>query len=892
MEVRHVQDRGIPELATVLIIGEAPGRQEVQQGLPFVGPSGQLLSEWYKAAGFESRSLYFTNVLNFMPQATGGSLEEALKVGTVTQAQIAAGLSRARDLADSLPNLKVIVPCGNYAVSGFTRWGKVKWDPKRVGITSARGSICGYDVTRDDEKVTVKVVPTLHPAFVLRDPTFEKRALADWRRIAQECKTPELNLPERVHNITPDLNDLRDFYETLNSHTVLSVDIETWGNKLQCVGFATSAAESLIVPTTKQYWGSLISDDIPLEWIRRICEHPCDKVMQNGLFDAWWLQEYDIDISSYHWDTLGMHHCLDPLDSHSLEYMASIFTREPYWKDEAKSADAIMKQAERIGMQRLYVYNGLDVCVTFEIFERLHDLLRGKGRLKFYLEHYANMHEPLLALMRGGVAVDVALMEETRTKLLVDWIENRDRAARRVGKPLFTFDSTKCERDMLAAYHDDGLTTLDAISPVLVEKGHTLAQITAKWLAMQKRGISDAMLVDTMHSEYGLSGGKRTPTGRIQVNNIQLKKIQQQVEGRLRAPKGFEIEPWKETLLGLVDDTLNCRRSMKLSSFLNPARIDTDGRLRCTYKFTTKTGRLSSATNPRGTGTNLQNFDSTLHHVFRPRPGNIMLEIDLSQAESRVVNVLTGDEELIDIAHRPPHEYDEHTVNAMMIFDIPEYKVTKKLRDVGKTTNHATKYGLQGKTLSEALERNGYIYTVDECQNLINRVHERFPAIHEWHSKIRKTVLRSRDLYTTWGRHIDFTDIRLDDEVYRFAYSAMPQSEIGDLLNQWGLIPLHKEIKWARMESEIVLQVHDSLVADCPVEEVYDMMVIAEASLARERTYGACLGLEQPLSIPCGFAVGPVWTKAHEWKVLPSRDEVLEVCHQLVSVPADFEVLA
>ena len=885
-----VGDRGNIN-GNILVIGEAPGKQEIKQGLPFIGPSGYKLTAWMKQAGIDPNDVYITNLCDVMPKAKGGAITDAIRKNTLPREYVEKGIERVREIIDSMPNLRVVVPVGNYAAYAVSPGGKVAWDESRAGITSCRGSIYAYTLSVPDRKCgpkgawgnRVKVIPTIHPAAVMRQVSWERRCLFDWQRIGQEVNEPRIDAPEREHNISPNIDDIADFYKSLGPGTVLSFDIETWGDGLKCVGFSTCEQRSLVIPTTESYWRTQDEVGYALEWIKKILEHPCDKVAQNGLFDCWWLRQYGISVQGYHWDTLAMHHCLDALDNHSLDYLASIFTRQPYWKDEAKAADEIVRVANSVGMERLYVYNGLDVTVTHEIFQRLYDLLRSEGLLKFYLSHYADMHQSILSLMLGGVRVDATLMRDTRSDLLKDAVQKRNEASRLVGKPLWKFSTTKCERDMLQLYWDEGIRDELEMYDALIAKEHKHDSIQRKWEELHDKGISDTSLNEALYGPLGCPSGRKTATGKYKADNVALKTLQNAVRGRKRAPKGMELEAWQKTISDIIDITLDHRRKRKLASFLDPAKIDTDDRLRCTYKFTTKSGRLASSSNPRGTGMNLQNIDRTLRYVFVPSPGRIILECDLSQAEARIVKACTGDPGMIELAKRAPTEGDEHTENAAAIFGIDFDEVSKDQRYLGKRAVHASNYGMKGPRLSEILLKDGYIFTPRECQDMIDAYVGKFPAIRSWQSKVRRVILKEKKLYTSWGRRVKFNGMELDDELYRFGYSYVPQSEIGDLLNQYGLKPLDQFLVTNQMESDLILQVHDSVVLDAEPSEVYNIMQFLSHTLTRPRVYGETFGHEVELSIPVEFSIGNDWSKGKEWKFLPERDEVEEYLKEITA---------
>ena len=102
---------------------------------------------------------------------------------------------------------------------------------------------------------------------------------------------------------------------------------------------------------------------------------------------------------------MAMHHALDPVESHDLAFLASYFTRNNYWKDEAKDAEEIKKYASNLNA--LWTYNGLDCCITRELSDVLEQKLRDRGMWNFYIRHYQEMYEPLLRMMRHGVNVNV-----------------------------------------------------------------------------------------------------------------------------------------------------------------------------------------------------------------------------------------------------------------------------------------------------------------------------------------------------------------------------------------------------------------------------------------------------------------------------------------------------
>lgn len=876
--------------AKFLLIGEAPGPEEMKAGAPFVGNSGWKLRTWWKPLGVERRDFFITNVLDTMPP--GVDIEQAIERGHVTKPHIEAGKRRIIRLIETMPKLRVIIPCGNYATAAVSEFGKTAWSGKgAVGILEIRGSILFY--TRVDGS-KVKVIPTLHPAAVLRMAKWERRAILDWRRIVEEAESDE-PLPTRYHKVQPTLEEIEEYRDAARNAEALSIDIETWGGSIKMVGFAANAGESLVVPTTERYWRS--HKKLKQCWglVKELCENGVDKIMQNGLFDAYWLRmEQGIATKQFVWDTMGMHHALYPNDNHGLAYLASIYTRQPYWKDDAKEAEGTIKHA-RTALDGLYIYNGLDVTVTYEVFERLYDELESKGMMEFYLRHYADMYEPLFRVMIHGVRVDSGQMCAEYRRLQEKAIATRDRLTDLAGHPLYTL-KTIIEKAVMALYgrrRQEGLPVAeDDIVAALSSERAPAEKVREKYRVMQAKGVSDQQFVTLLHKEWHAPKvGKGTKTGKAKCDAVTLLRIKQEAQKLIETRKRYkpeEMEGWKKTVEA-IPLALESNRAKHLSTFFDESKADSDGRIRCQYKYLTLTGRLSSTANPIGTGRNNQNGDRESRGIYVPdRPDWIMVEIDLSQAEARVVGALTGDEEMIRVARSLPTEMDVHRLNATMIFshfyqrEVKPEEITKEQRYLGKRGVHAASYGLHARKLSDILMKDGYYYSEGECAALIKAYMTWRTAIPAWQRATRRVVIEEQRLCTSWGRQVDWTHWRLDDELYRKCYAYVPQSEIGDLLNQWGYKRVIKLIEAEKMESRVNLQVHDSLVLSCPLDEVYDIMAFLKKNLEGPRKYGQIFGREVELSVPCEYGIGRSWAKAVEWKALPGRSEIESAAHELL----------
>jgi DNA polymerase len=144
--------------AKLVIIGEAPGRLEDIEGKPFVGEAGQLLNRMLQAISISREEVYITNVVKCRPP----------KNRTPSKSEISACYSYlVRQLEIIRPNL--ILTLGNFATQTILSTKK--------GITNLRGKLFSYK--------GIPLIPTFHPAALLRNPRLKKLTLEDMQRVSK-----------------------------------------------------------------------------------------------------------------------------------------------------------------------------------------------------------------------------------------------------------------------------------------------------------------------------------------------------------------------------------------------------------------------------------------------------------------------------------------------------------------------------------------------------------------------------------------------------------------------------------------------------------------------------------------------------------------------------------
>ncbi|WP_426443132.1 uracil-DNA glycosylase [Bradyrhizobium genosp. P] len=148
--------------ARVMFVGEAPGRDEDIEGLPFVGRSGKLLDRMIAAIGLDRRSAYIANVIPWRPPGN--------RTPTPQETQICLPFIQRQI---ELVNPDVLVTLGNPSTQALLS--------TREGIMRTRGKWSDYDTgTR-----SIRAIATFHPAYLLRSPSYKKMTWLDLRAIAK-----------------------------------------------------------------------------------------------------------------------------------------------------------------------------------------------------------------------------------------------------------------------------------------------------------------------------------------------------------------------------------------------------------------------------------------------------------------------------------------------------------------------------------------------------------------------------------------------------------------------------------------------------------------------------------------------------------------------------------
>ena len=372
---RIVPGRGNP-LSKLWLIGEAPGEVEEIKLMPFVGPSGKETERMLSLGGITSAEMFIDNVVPVRPPRNKLPL-----LGVPPEVFYPA---LAQKLEKFRPNC--VIAAGGTALRALCGV---------TGVTARRGSILHSSLVSG-----IKVVPMIHPSELFKDWALRTLMIFDIRRAFEESKTPDFDLPVRTYIIRPSLAQVVEACDEIKKNPVCGVDIETSRGRISCIGLSCSKDWAICIPLERRDGSSYWTKEEEAEIFHMIDEIFSDEekifVLQNHPFDFSFLYQYHLFIRGQIWDIMTMHNLLWPDMKHGLHVTTSLYTREPYYKDEGKG------WVPGASEDTFWTYNCKDVCVTIEIFGKLLEELKRKNLLEFYELHYRRQQPALLSTQLTG----------------------------------------------------------------------------------------------------------------------------------------------------------------------------------------------------------------------------------------------------------------------------------------------------------------------------------------------------------------------------------------------------------------------------------------------------------------------------------------------------------
>jgi DNA polymerase-1 len=597
------------------------------------------------------------------------------------------------------------------------------------------------------------------------------------------------------------LSYLSQIKETLDEKpTLLCVDIETFFHSvIDCIGITLSKDSGICIPfctVDKPYFWSKEDEIDILCAIREVLLHP------NALHLG---QNYQSDCQYFYFclkmkingedDTMVLHHILYNYLPKDLAFLASVYCEfYRYWKDD------IAASAEN--PETRWIYNIKDIQYTLEIHEVLSGMFRNiGGKLEeLYYFQQRRLSPVLVNMMERGVRIDVEEKERLYNffKNLMNEIELK------INDVLgfeFNQNSTPQKKSLFKDYF--GMT-----------------------LKVKKKG------------------GNETCDASAMLDYIQ------------EYPK---LRPFLTLLLEYAS----------LKVFVNTflaMKLDEDNRARTQYRISgTATGRLASTKNVRGRGANFQNIpskgkidlryavevieedeeDITLHDdlviegnivlpnikkVFLADEGMEIADFDLSGADLQVVAWDSECKWLMDYFKNPRGNGKAYHYIASEFFG---REISAKEYKTYKAVYHGSNYGMGiSKLASMARIPESLARELQEHYFYLN------PEVKIWQQRVEREIKNKGYISNIFGRRGWFLN-KNDVTLLNKAYSFIPQSSVSDIINR-AMVKIYEEYSFI----EILLNVHDSVVVQYPIDRAEECRLLVKDAMMVELPY------KTPLRIP------------------------------------------
>lgn len=813
-----------------IIVGEGPGHNEVTQGRPFVGLSGQLVNEALTKIRVERKQLLITNATLCIPHSNATDLEKKA-------ARAACRPRLQRELA-KFPG-KPVLALGSIAAQSMT-------GNEKFSITQMAGAY--YEIDFDGTGLR-QVIPSIHPAAILRGGAGGGGGgghtvdLAFWNLLYDAQKVNmlaqgrgikftddiaiELTDPDRALTlITKFVEDARrlgsfacdteTYVDNPKQHTALSPT----NAKLSVLGLATtenaiSVAWDICYPAVLAPLDALFAD----ETIR--------KVFHNRIYDVPVLERHGFVINGPIECTMLAHHSAFPGLAHGLQRVGTQFYCIPPWKAEHRHGQGTLEELAK--------YNARDTLVTARIEKPITLIIKKSLAEKTYDVDLKMAHAATVMHVQG-VPIDREINEALRKGFKANIDKARQELDAKVGDPAIN----ERYRERLAFEQSRRTRKNDPVDFDL-----RMAQRLAE---MEKK--SPTFLVDSgdhvvaFLKACGVPLSLQTTSGRISTKKDILESFVTYPE--VRALLNYrENAKLLSTYIERMFDRYGPDGTIQKYGFADPFN-----RVHPRWSVHKITGRWGSEAPV------CQNVPKADKKKGRPnlrsqvvaRHGRNLVAFDAKQLEARLIALMSGDPFLLNIFH---NDKDIHTEFARIVW--PEWDTVpvderKVRRDLVKRPEYGAFYGGSVETLWKSVVRDYPQVSIGMIQNMVQLMQLKMPGVAAWHANMMRVADRDGEIRSMiLGRRRCFPIKQFDlSEVVNFPI----QSSGADLINL-GLADIMPRLP---IDAFPILQIHDAVVFECDEDDTDLVKQLVVESFTREVDYNG-----NRMNFPVDAKAGKSW---------------------------------
>ena len=759
-----------PVDAPVAFIAEAPSDNELTKHEPLVGPSGSIFDICLESAQLWRKQVYIGNVCRTQI-SSGSALVRRKKVKGVDTiiGWTEKGEEECQNFIQRIQatTSRVFVPMGNIALYALTG---------QSSISKYRGSVLQCTIPGLEDR---KVVPTYHPAATLRGKSLWKYDIVlDMRRAKKESERegiPGLGGTLLSHST---FDECMDFLWLCHRNKIFAHDIEVYNGHISCMSFAVryqGEVNAICIPfydanaSGRARWTS--EQEMEL-WalIATILQDPSMTCIgQNYIFDMSVLTlRNGILPTCKIEDTMIAHSIMYPDTPKGLDYLCSVYTDIPYYKEDRKLWNKLDEAQDRF-----WEYSAKDALATLLVWEALVDDLQNDPLHMQTYRGTVDLYPLLMYIQQGGIAVDMERLELLRVEVEQEY-DTKCQELNEVADYEFNPGSPKqCAeyfyghkglRPYTAGKTGNPTTDDDALRRLIIRDNLREARIVQECRGLRKFAGTLNMAIDPDNRMRCSTNPRGTKFGRISTSKTIFG-----TGGNMQ-----NLDTKFKVLLSADADSAFFEFDEEGAEWVIVARLADDPRM-----IEVAEGDESPHT-------------ITAHYAFG-------VDKEVIKNEDKLLGHLT-DPVIIKRMR------EEHFPILLQPNQFIPSNMT--LRQGGKRANHGLNYDFGYKSFAikyDMPERDG---------KRIHSLYRRIYAIEDYHRDVVHQLRRNhKTLINCFGRKYHFLG-NMNDELFKQGYSFEPQSTAADLMNR-GLKRIWNDTQLERWRLNI--QVHDSGLFQHPI---------------------------------------------------------------------------
>jgi DNA polymerase I-like protein with 3'-5' exonuclease and polymerase domains len=618
-----------------------------------------------------------------------------------------------------------------------------------------------------------------------------------------------LDEPPEHYKPFPSIEDVREFKATTFAFDIECPRYKTLGPNApaEMVGLCGESTRALCVPIRGEY----------LSELKRIFRDAKAVIGHNCIqFDLPKLLDVDIKINEAEcevWDTMLLQHLVCPDLPHDLEFVGSQFVSKPAWKDDKSE-----------GWE---TYCCRDTDVTYQCWQELLPMVRAEGLLDLYQHVQVPLANICYEMHQLGFKVNPARIGEVREKLLKEQAELETQIPESL--------RTRLEPIRVRTLAPPG--TLGKSGKPIKYLSVPSTKTVVPWRSATEK---QRFLYSNDPGCLGLEPVHDLKSGAITTGKMAIAKLY----GKTKNPAITALGK-----LNKIDEVLSTFAAAKLQGITRVyPHFNVHG---------TASGRLSSS------DPNLQNIPESVRCIYVPsHPGWKIVDVDYSNIENRLTAILAGDSERLKKYEDPKHS--DYKVLVNRAYGIPYDSIVKdNSREAPygkcKAIVLGINYGLGAKKISKM-----YDIPLKEVHHLLDTWKSEIKLTSAWQQRTAELAGRTGVLTTPFSRKRWFWT----SSAYTESLSFLPQSCAADIIFRAMLGLMYERISWPLanvlkvcpvaktipMGSNLLLQVHDSLVFECRPDTVDEL--IATVKLVMEQPWKELGGYSIPISVKIGDSWG------------------------------------